>query len=80
MSALEDFETKLLAAAEASRKLDGVTVRAFTVDIQESGEYPYRIAIEEDPLPDVGLLVGEPASGPKGRSIPTERGAGKGGS
>jgi len=51
----EDFDKRVAALVEHAEETTDANVRRITIDVQESGELPYRVEIEDDQYPQVGV-------------------------
>lgn len=60
MAARNDLESALEAAVNAANELGEGAVTSITVDVQASGEYPYRVSTIDAEMPVVGIVLTEP--------------------
>jgi hypothetical protein len=51
----ELFETQVIDLVARARELTNGAVRSISIDVQDSGEYPYRFAVPDETLPLVGM-------------------------
>jgi hypothetical protein len=65
-TSLEDVDKAAGALAKAAIEYYGSTLDSLNLDIQDSGEHPYRVFLRDEPVPlgGVALVPEEPAPSP----------------
>jgi hypothetical protein len=60
MASQKQLDQAVTKVAELAHELYEGTAQSLTVDIGAAGEHPYRVVVPDEPLPLIGMAVGDP--------------------